>query len=175
MTFAPEMGTYVDSDVAAQLGLGRSSVATTPEADAQAWAAHSSPEQHADQQTKPWTDSELEEPELSGDDLEALQDEIDRQNDEAEPALSETYGEIARCFSPEEFTSNVEGMIAGDFEGTLDRVSQATGLDRQSAPTSSRLLSLRRLPTPRRKSAANAGRRCCTRQPALPTQSQGGS
>jgi hypothetical protein len=132
MTFVPEMNTYVDADVAAQLGLGRPTPSALASPDASGLADPEAPE---DFTRKPWTDTTFEETEMSDEELEALQDALEQgAGDEAEDhGPSETFAEIASRFSPTDLTKGMEAMVSGDLAGTLDRVAEATGFDHATA------------------------------------------
>ena len=132
MTFVSEMNTYVDADVAAQLGLGRPSSGVPASSEANRLAAQEAPE---DFTRKPWTDTTFEETEMSDAELEALQDEIEEgeADDGDDAAPSETFAEIASRFSPTDLAKGMEAMVSGDLEGTLDRVAEATGFDHATA------------------------------------------
>ncbi|MBS4019035.1 MAG: hypothetical protein KGZ68_12450 [Dechloromonas sp.] len=132
MTFVPEMNTYVDADVAAQLGLGRPPSGVPASSEANLLATHEAPEDYT---RKPWTDTTFEEEEMSEEELEALQDKLAEEDpeDAEDHALSDTYAEIADRFSPADLAKGMEAMVSGDLEGTLDRVAEATGFDRATA------------------------------------------
>lgn len=126
--FVSGLNTYVDSDIAAQLGLvggtgepegppnnpdAMNALALRPGGDPNEWADD---------------DGELSDAELA-----ALQEHLESQP-EREPSLSSTYDEIADCFYAEDLSEGLEAMITkGDHEDTLARVSAATGLDAQMA------------------------------------------
>jgi hypothetical protein len=115
--FIAALGTHVDADVAESLGFGGGN-APTPEALEALEMPRRSPEP-------------VEQEELSDEDLEALQNEIEELADR-EPSLSPTLDEIAQCFG-NDFDDAVSGMVVGSNEDTLEALSKATGLDQQTA------------------------------------------
>ncbi|TPJ34432.1 hypothetical protein [Mesorhizobium sp. B2-8-3] len=130
--FIPGMNTYVDLDIAEQLGLlapqGNSG---TPDLDVNQSAF--------DPRGVPAGDDPLEDisiDELSDADLEALQEQLEIKDEDAAPSLSETFDALAECFTPEALVDGVETMVeTGDFNDTLARVSEATGVDAATAAT----------------------------------------
>ena len=127
--FVSGLNTYVDADIAAQLGL----TAGTGEPDGNpsnpdafnplAIPAGDDPMEWAND-----ADGELSDAELA-----ALQEQLEAQP-EREPSLSTTFDEIADCFYAEDFAEGIEAMITtGDAEDTLARVSAATGLDAKTS------------------------------------------
>jgi hypothetical protein len=128
--FVPGMNTYVDADIAEQLGLlGPQGTPSAPSTD------HAS----LDHRAIPAGDDPLEHidiDELSDEDLEALQLELEIESHDREPSPSETLDQIAECFTPEAFEAGVDTMVeTGDFNDTLARLSEATGLDEATAST----------------------------------------
>ncbi|MBZ9977812.1 hypothetical protein [Mesorhizobium sp. BR-1-1-10] len=134
--FVAGLNTYVDADIAAELGLsGGAPVAAQayPEATPVAFPAALNPEaipaghdplEHID--VDEMTDAELE----------ALQEQLEIKDEDAAPSLSETLDAVAECFTPEAFVDGVETMVeTGDFNDTLTRLSEATGVDAATAST----------------------------------------
>ncbi|RWK58065.1 hypothetical protein [Mesorhizobium sp.] len=130
--FVPGMNTYVDFDIAEQLGLvGPQGTSIVP-------AFTLTPnEASLDHRAIPAGDNPLEDvniEEMSDEELEALQDQLEIDADDREPSLSETLDDIAECFTPEAFVDGVETMVeTGDFNDTIARLSEATGLDAVTA------------------------------------------
>ncbi|QPC92597.1 hypothetical protein [Mesorhizobium sp. INR15] len=125
--FIPGMNTYVDRDIAEELGLmgpqGNSNIpASNPAAfDPRAVPAGDDPLESIDFE------------ELSDADLEALQQELEIETDH-EPGPSETFDDIADCFDPADFNDGLDAMVAtGDVDDTLRRLSDATGMDPATA------------------------------------------
>jgi hypothetical protein len=119
----------VDADVARELGLVSSGhTADEPDhADAPADHPPVYPEgdgQLADEEWADMTDEELAE----------LQAELDERQ-QREPSLSETMDDIAVCFDPADLKDGIDAMVAGDLDGTIDRLAEATGLSPDMAPT----------------------------------------
>lgn len=130
--FVPGINTYVDADIAEQLGL------TGPQgAPSTAAPDHATNEAALDHRAIPAGDDPLESiniEEMSDEELEALQDQLEIDADDREPSLSETLDDIAECFTPEAFVDGVETMVeTGDFNDTIARLSEATGLDAATA------------------------------------------
>ncbi|RUU47471.1 hypothetical protein EOD08_06495 [Mesorhizobium sp. M6A.T.Ca.TU.002.02.2.1] len=133
--FVPGMNTYVDADIAEQLGL------TAPQGNSGAPArmddGYTANGAALDPLAVPAGDDPLEHidvEELSDEELEALQQELEIKDDNDAPSLSETLDQIAECFTPEAFVDGVEAMVGtGDFNDTLTRLSEATGLDPATA------------------------------------------
>ncbi|RWB91331.1 MAG: hypothetical protein EOQ52_07890 [Mesorhizobium sp.] len=134
--FVAGLNTYVDADIAAQLGLSGGAPAVpqaSPEAtpfipsaglNPEAIPAGDDPLEHVD--INEMTDAELE----------ALQEQLEVKDTDAAPSLSETLDAIAECFTPEAFVDGVETMVeTGDFNDTLARLSEATGVDAATAST----------------------------------------
>ncbi|RWQ60290.1 hypothetical protein [Mesorhizobium sp.] len=124
--FVPGLNTYVDADIAEQLGLmapqGNSGVPANGAAfEPLAVPAGDDPLESIDIE------------EMPDEELEALQDQLEIAADR-EPSLSETLDDIAECFTPEAFVDGVETMVeTGDFNDTIARLSEATGLDTATA------------------------------------------
>ncbi|MES0204055.1 hypothetical protein [Mesorhizobium sp. LNHC209A00] len=130
--FVPGMNTYVDLDIAEQLGLmapqgnlsGQSPEAAQAVFDPRAIPAGDDP----------FEDIAIDD--LSDADLEALQQELEIKDDDEAPSLSATLDTIAECFTPEAFVDGVETMVeTGDFNDTIARLSEATGVDAATAST----------------------------------------
>ncbi|MER9373667.1 hypothetical protein [Mesorhizobium sp. M0491] len=123
--FIPGMNTYVDLDIAEQLGL------TGPQGNSSAPPPAAFDPRAVPAGHDPFEDIDIEE--LSEADLEALQQELEIETDQ-EPGPSETFDAIADCFDPTAFDDGLNAMVAtGDFEDTLGRLSEATGLDAATA------------------------------------------
>jgi hypothetical protein len=120
--FIPELNTHVDSDVAESLGFSRGGAQASQVAPGALDAL-----QMPQREPEPVEEQE----ELSDEDLEALQNEIEELADR-EPSLSPTLDEIAQCFG-NDFEDAVSGMVVGSNEDTLEALSKATGLDQQTA------------------------------------------
>lgn len=134
--FVAGLNTYVDADIAEQLGLTgflRNSEGQTQH------MVHTRNEAAFNPLAVPAGDDPLEHidiAELSDEDLEALQQELEIETDDLEPSPSETLDQIAECFTPEAFEAGVDAMVeTGDFNDTLARLSEATGLDEATAST----------------------------------------
>ncbi|TPL07593.1 hypothetical protein FJ938_11170 [Mesorhizobium sp. B2-4-14] len=130
------LNTYVDADIAAELGLsGGAPVATQayPKAAPLASPAALNPE------AIPAGHDPLEHidiDEMTDEELEALQEQLEIKDEDAAPSLSETLDAVAECFTPEAFVDGVETMVeTGDFNDTLTRLSEATGVDMATAST----------------------------------------
>lgn len=131
MVFVPGLNTYVDHDIAAQLGLG------APQSPARQDAPQGAPEVSLSRQPEGFpeelgreiSDEELEE--MSEVELEALVEELEVRS-EREPALSPTLDDIAACFG-DQFDAAVDRMVVGTPEETLSELVEATGLDAQTA------------------------------------------
>ncbi|RUV56442.1 hypothetical protein EOA85_18645 [Mesorhizobium sp. M5C.F.Ca.IN.020.29.1.1] len=125
--FVPGLNTYVDFDIAEQLGL------TAPQGNSGVPANGAALEPLA----VPAGDDPLESidiEEMSEEELEALQDQLEIDADDREPSLSETLDDIAEYFTDEAFVDGVETMVeTGDFNDTIARLSEATGLDAATA------------------------------------------
>ncbi|MDG4885848.1 hypothetical protein [Mesorhizobium sp. WSM4887] len=134
--FVAGLNTYVDADIAAELGLSggvsRSEVEVT---STQGYLAPSHPALNPEAIPAghdPLEDIDIDE--LSDADLEALQEQLEIKDEDAAPSLSETLDAIAECFTPEAFVDGVETMVeTGDFNDTLARLSEATGVDTATA------------------------------------------
>ncbi|MER9405924.1 hypothetical protein NKI36_18005 [Mesorhizobium caraganae] len=126
--FVPGLNTYVDADIAEQLGLGGPQGA--PSAYQNNEAAH-------DHRAIPAGEDPLEHlsiEDLSDEELEALQQELEIGTEDRDPSPSETLDQIAECFTPEAFEAGVDAMVeTGDFEDMLALVSEATGVDEVTA------------------------------------------
>lgn len=124
--FIPEMNTYVDNDLAAQLGLlSPQGTSGAPETASTALDPRAVP---AGGNPLEWAEPEAE---MSDEELEALQDQIDEQANR-EPSLSPTLDDIAACFG-NSFEQAVSRMITGTNEETLATLAEATGLDQHTA------------------------------------------
>ncbi|RVJ86946.1 hypothetical protein [Sinorhizobium meliloti] len=122
--FVSDLNTYVDQDIAFQLGLGGPSGA--PGGDPSPTNALNPLGLRAG--ADPHEDVQLEE--LTEEELEAAQAELA----EYEQSLSPTLDELAQVFTPEALDEGIEAMVdTGDFDDTLNRISEATGLDTESA------------------------------------------
>ncbi|WP_192177718.1 hypothetical protein [Mesorhizobium amorphae] len=129
--FVAGLNTYVDADIAEQLGLNAPAPQGHPEAapaisheplNPEAIPAGADPLEHIDIE------------EMSDGELEALQQQLEVNDDDAAPSLSETLDAIADRFTPEAFVTGIEDMVeTGDFNDTLARLSEATGLDAATA------------------------------------------
>ncbi|RWM83776.1 MAG: hypothetical protein EOR81_02240 [Mesorhizobium sp.] len=132
--FVPGLNTYVDTDIAEQLGL----MAPQGNSGAPARMDDGSNGATLDPLAVPAGDDPHENvdiEEMSDEELEALQDQLEVADDR-EPSLSETLDAIADCFTPEAFEAGVKAMVeTGDFNDTLGRLSEATGLDSATATT----------------------------------------
>ncbi|MER9628930.1 hypothetical protein [Mesorhizobium sp. M0296] len=130
--FVAGLNTYVDADIAEQLGL--TGPQGTPSAPSTAYATN---EVALDRRAIPAGDDPLEHvdtDEMSDEELEALQQELEVDANDPTLALSETLDEIAECFTPEAFEAGVDAMVeTGDFHDTLARLAEATGLDEVTA------------------------------------------
>ncbi|MER8639183.1 hypothetical protein [Mesorhizobium sp. M1365] len=130
--FVAGLNTYVDADIAEQLGLtGPQGI---PSAPSNAYATN---EAALDHRAIPAGDDPLEHvdvDEMSDEDLEALQLKLEVDGNDPALALSETLNDIAECFTDEAFVGGVETMVeTGDFNDTIARLSEATGLDEVTA------------------------------------------
>lgn len=130
--FVAGLNTYVDADIAEQLGL--TGPQGTPRASSTDYPTN---EAALDHRAIPAGDDPLEDiniEDMSDEELQALQQELEINADDREPSLSETLDEIAECFTPEAFEAGVDAMVeTGDFNDTLARLSEATGLDTATA------------------------------------------
>lgn len=132
--FVPEMNTYVDTDIAEQLGLlAPQGTSGSPQASATVAAHATALDPRALQAGHdPLEDIDIEE--LSDGELEALQQQLEIKDTNEAPSLSDTLDNIAECFTPDAFVDGIEAMVeTGDFNDTLTRLSQATGMDATTA------------------------------------------
>ncbi|RUX30378.1 hypothetical protein EOA23_12135 [Mesorhizobium sp. M2A.F.Ca.ET.042.01.1.1] len=134
--FVAGLNTYVDADIAAELGL--SGGAAAPQGFPE--AAPFSPTAGLNPEAIPAGHDPLEHidiDEMTNEELEALQDQLEIKDDEdTTPSLSETLDAVAECFTPEAFVDGVETLVeTGDFNDTLTRLSEATGVDAATAST----------------------------------------
>ena len=111
-TWVPELGTYVDADVAASLGIGSAG---------------------APQDTRGSTDSIGEEPDLTGQRDRDRTHENDQ--DESDDFASETFREMVTGVDPDDVDGALALIEAGDFDGTLASVSETLGMDTHAAST----------------------------------------
>ncbi|TPJ73449.1 hypothetical protein [Mesorhizobium sp. B2-6-2] len=131
--FVAGLNTYVDADIAAELGLtgGAQASQAHPEAAPAASPAALNPE------AIPAGHDPLEHidvDEMTDEELEALQEQLEIKDEDAAPSPSETLDAIAECFTPEAFVDGVETLVeTGDFNDTLARLSEATGVDAATA------------------------------------------
>jgi hypothetical protein len=125
--YVPELGTYVDEDVAAQLGLAASAAqadSEAPEFPGMLIPGVNMPADGEDTPRQEWIEPE---PEITHEELEDLQAEIqERSRSEASP--SSTYTVVAEHLSPTDLAQGMEQLIAGDFNGVVERIANATGL-----------------------------------------------
>ncbi|TIX15098.1 MAG: hypothetical protein E5V41_16915 [Mesorhizobium sp.] len=131
MVFVAGLNTFVDADIAAQLGLSGGAPAASQGLPAPVHALNPEaiPAGH-----DPLEDIAIAD--LSDADLEALQEQLEIKDEDAAPSLSETLDAIAECFTTEAFVDGVEAMVeTGDFNDTLTRLSEATGVDAATAAT----------------------------------------
>ncbi|MER9213180.1 hypothetical protein NKI54_14010 [Mesorhizobium sp. M0663] len=130
--FVAGLNTYVDADIAEQLGL--TGPQGTPSATAPDYQTN---EAALDHRAIPAGDDPLKHidvDEMSDEELEALQLKLEVDGNDPALALSETLNDIAECFTDEAFVDGVETMVeTGDFNDTIARLSQATGLDEVTA------------------------------------------
>ncbi|MEQ1952649.1 hypothetical protein [Mesorhizobium sp. CN2-181] len=126
--FVSGLNTYVDADVAAQLGLTAGTAG--PEGNPHNTDALNPLGLRPGADPNEWAEADSE---MSDEELADLQEQIEART-EREPSLSSTYDEIADCFYAEHLAEGLEAMIKnGDAEDTLARVSAATGLDAQTS------------------------------------------
>jgi len=123
--FVAGLNTYVDADIAEQLGLtgpqGNTAIAAF---NPVAVPSGDDPLEHIDID------------DMSDEELEALQQELEIDAADREPSPSETLDDIAECFTSEAFEAGVDAMVeTGDFNDTLSRLTEATGLDAATAST----------------------------------------
>ena len=123
--FVAGLNTYVDADIAEQLGLtgpqGNTAIAAF---NPVAVPSGDDPLEHIDID------------DMSDEELEALQQELEIDAADREPSPSETLDDIAECFAPEAFEAGLDAMVeTGDFNDTLSRLTEATGLDAATAST----------------------------------------
>ncbi|MAW88853.1 MAG: hypothetical protein CMJ42_20220 [Phyllobacteriaceae bacterium] len=111
-TWVPELGTYVDADVAASLGIGT--------------------EGHP-QDTQGSPDNPRREPHMTGEHDSDPADTTER--DEGDGIASDTFREMVTGVDPDDVDGALALIEAGDFDGTLATVSETLGLDTQAAST----------------------------------------
>lgn len=121
--FVPELGTYVDSDIADSMGISHSREAFNP--------VPVSP--HRDTPDTPSGTSRVEEYEEAHSDT--AEDDTPEIEEEAVQidSPSETLRDVAACFTPSEFDAGMGQLIDGNLEGAVDRITEATGLDSAAA------------------------------------------
>ncbi|RLP23897.1 hypothetical protein [Mesorhizobium sp. YM1C-6-2] len=129
MVFVPGLNTYVDHDIAAQLGLSGPATGTQGAPDSASPTLN--PLALADELGEEVLNPE--ELEISDEELEALTDELEAQSDRS-PSLSPTLDDIADHFGGA-FDAAVDLLVGGTAEDTLELLSEATGLDTQTAAT----------------------------------------
>jgi len=118
--WVPEMGSFVDADVAAQLGIeGRKSPETTHELT----GATEQPE--GNQRVSEGAPEEL--PEEDGTNPEDSEEEADFDTE------SETLADMINAADAGKVDAAFESIMEGDFETTLGTVSEALGVDQQGA------------------------------------------
>jgi hypothetical protein len=129
--FVPGLNTYVDHDIAAQLGLSapRQSTMGSPEDPSATLSLN--PLALPDELGEEISEDELAE--ISDEELEALKEELETRQDR-EPSLSPTLDDIADCFGAD-FDAAVDLLVDGTPEETLEVLSEATGLDPLTAAT----------------------------------------
>lgn len=131
--FVAGLNTYVDADIAEQLGL------TAPQGNSNAWGDQTTNEGSFNPLAVPAGDDPLahvDVEEMSDEELESLQEQLEIKDEDAAPSLSETFDALAECFTPEALVDGVETMVeTGDFNDTIARLSEATGLDEATAST----------------------------------------
>lgn len=136
MVFVAGLNTYVDADIAAELGLsGGAPAVPQGSSEAAPFLSHAG----LNPEAIPAGDDPLEHvdiDEMTDAELEALQGQLEIKDEDAAPSLSETLDAIAECFTPEAFVDGVETLVeTGDFNDTLARLSEATGVDAATAST----------------------------------------
>lgn len=127
--FIPEINSYVDSDVAATLGFG----AMPQDGQEAPEVPHALDPSALGQPRGDEIDLDALE-DMTEEELEALQEQLEVQEDDREPSLSPTLDDIADCFGSD-FDAAVDQLVVGTPEDTLATLSAATGLDPISAAT----------------------------------------
>ncbi len=126
--FVPELGSYVDSDIAASLGIG------SPQGATYTAPVPSSAPAEEPLFTPLVPPREPEVPaEITDEELADLQQQLEESQNSA--ALSPTAAELAGSLSPDSYAAAIDAVVSGDFADTLGAISEATGLDEASAST----------------------------------------
>jgi len=141
--FVPELGTYVDSDIADSMGIAHSRAEALSRDTALSREAFNpapvSP--HRDTPDTPSGTSRVEHgvehgveeyEEAHSDTAEDDTPEIEEEAVQID-SPSETLKDVAACFTPSEFDAGMTELVDGNLEGAVDRITEATGLDSTAA------------------------------------------